>query len=280
MKNLLVGGLKMFKFKSIKTLAEATVKSAKTHSPLLLNLAGAGFVISAIPVAIKNHEKYQTLRAATEHGKRMEGKPDTLTKKDVIVCAAKAYWPTCLLIAAGLGCFFGSSYILHSRVVSATAAAVASAAAYTELKDATREIASTEVQDAIDKKIAEANAKRMPEDVEELKSFEKKMTESEDSGQVFYEPYTGRYFQSTIQDIRAAINDINKDLNQGELVLLNDFFDLIGLESVDMGNFFVWTQDIEGQAWITWNAYLAPGRSKPCLTLDYKNGPHFDDKPF
>lgn len=270
----------MFKFNSIKTLAKATVKSAKTHSPLLLNLAGAGFVISAIPVAIKNHEKYQTLRAATEHGKRMEGKPDTLTKKDVIVCAAKAYWPTCLLIAAGLGCFFGSSYILHSRVVSATAAAVASAAAYTELKDATREIASTEVQDAIDKKIAEANAKRMPEDVEEQLSFKEKMTESEDSGQVFYEPYTGRYFQATVQDIRAAVNEVNAHLNLGDDVSLNDFFDYIGLDSVELGDRFAWTQEFEGLASITWKAYLAPGRSKPCLTLEYTSGPHFDEKPF
>lgn len=270
----------MFKFKSIKTLAEATVKSAKTHSPLLLNLAGAGFVISAIPVAIKNHEKYQTLRAATEHGKRMEGKPDTLTKKDVIVCAAKAYWPTCLLIAAGLGCFFGSSYILHSRVVSATAAAVASAAAYTELKDATREIAGSEVQEAIDKKIAEVNAKRMPEDMEEQVSFKEKMTESEDVGQVFYEPFTGRYFQATVQDIRAAVNDINADLNRGDEVTLNDFFDYIGLDSVEVGNCFVWTQDIEGLAEIMWDAYLTPGHSKPCLTLEYKHGPHVCETPF
>lgn len=270
----------MFKFNSIKTLAKATVKSAKTHSPLLLNLAGAGFVISAIPVAIKNHEKYQTLRAATEHGKRMEGKPDTLTKKETVVCAVKAYWPTCLLIVAGLGCFFGSSYILHSRVVSATAAAVASAAAYTELKDATREIAGTEVQEAINNKIAEANAKRMPEDVEELKSFEKKTTESEDSGQVFYEPFTGRYFQATVQDIRAAVNNINADLNRGDEVTLNDFFDYIGLDRVDIGDYFVWSQEFEGLASTTWNAYLAPGRSKPCLTLKYENGPHVDSKPF
>ena len=51
---------------------------------------------------------------------------------------------------------------------------------------------------------------------------------------------SGRYFKSTIEKIRQAENDINYRLNREDSVSLNELYDLLGLDSIDIGDRVGW----------------------------------------
>jgi len=93
------------------------------------------------------------------------------------------------------------------------------------------------------------------------------------------EQYTGRYFHSSVEKIRKAVNDLNAEIINGMGgASLNDFYNLIGLAHIDMGDYEGWSTDnlleIGIGAAVTEN-------DTPCIVLHYNHKPKRNyDRPF
>ena len=61
--------------------------------------------------------------------------------------------------------------------------------------------------------------------------------------QLFFDSYSGRYFQATKQVVDKAVNDINFRILNQEYASVNEFYSSIGLAGTDSGEEFGWTAD-------------------------------------
>lgn len=84
-----------------------------------------------------------------------------------------------------------------------------------------------------------------------------------------FDTFTGRYFESTVETIRKAENDINRQCINDMYASQNDFYRLIGLPSVKVGDDVGWTT--ENVLEVQFSAVLDDG--KPVMALDYRKAP-------
>lgn len=94
-----------------------------------------------------------------------------------------------------------------------------------------------------------------------------------------YDALSGRYFKSDMEKIRRAVNDFNYDLLNEMWKPLNDFYDLIGLPPIDMGQQQGWNVD-GGQLQIRFSAKLIEDEAsqyhgEPCIVLSYYGEPRY-----
>ena len=84
-----------------------------------------------------------------------------------------------------------------------------------------------------------------------------------------FDTFTGRYFESTVETIRKAENDINRQCINDMYASQNDFYRLLGLPSVAVGEEVGWTT--ENVLEIQFSAVLDEG--KPVMALEYRKQP-------
>ena len=94
------------------------------------------------------------------------------------------------------------------------------------------------------------------------------------SGQVLcYDHTTGRYFQSTVEDIKRAENKINYEINHHMNASLSEFYDEIGLPATaytDSVGF-----NVDHMLEVQFSTVMAPD-DRPCIAIDFLNPPISD----
>jgi Family of unknown function (DUF6353) len=85
-----------------------------------------------------------------------------------------------------------------------------------------------------------------------------------------YDMHTGRYFQSTIEEIKRAENQTNHELLNFMSASLSSFYDHIGLPSTTYTDTVGWNSNnlIE----VTFSTVLSPDQ-KPCVAIDFVHPP-------
>ena len=76
----------------------------------------------------------------------------------------------------------------------------------------------------------------------------------EEGKQLFFDSYSSRYFESTMEDVLKAEYDLNRDLTLEDHVTLNRFYEYLGLDRVDGGDEIGWSTGanfaLYWQSWI------------------------------
>lgn len=83
---------------------------------------------------------------------------------------------------------------------------------------------------------------------------------------LFYESLTGRYFESTMETVRKAQNDINQQIMFENYASKNDWFSELGLPRTSDGDDFGWTQTAKID--IQFSAVLTDD-NKPAIAIGY-----------
>lgn len=85
--------------------------------------------------------------------------------------------------------------------------------------------------------------------------------------------YSGRYFQSSMEDINRAVNDFNLKIIHEHYASLTDFYDLVGLEANGSSDDVGWMTDALLE--VSYSSVLTPD-GRPCLAVDFRNAPVVD----
>jgi hypothetical protein len=88
-----------------------------------------------------------------------------------------------------------------------------------------------------------------------------------------FDTISGRYFKSDIEQIRKAINELNRGLLSDMFVTLNEFYDAIGLANTKLGDDMGWDID-KGMIDVSFSAQLTED-GEPCLVLNYDVEPKY-----
>lgn len=87
---------------------------------------------------------------------------------------------------------------------------------------------------------------------------------------LFQDEMSGRYFYSTVQEVRNCVNAVNHKVNNFMYASLTDFYDELGLEPIPISEDLGWNVDK------LLEVHFAPGLTedtKPCVRLEYNSFP-------
>lgn len=88
-----------------------------------------------------------------------------------------------------------------------------------------------------------------------------------------YDMLTGRYFQSTVEEIKRAENKMNHQLVHSMGASLSEFYDEIGLPPTSYTDSVGWADMDHFE--VLFSTVMSPDQ-KPCIAIDFKNPPQLE----
>lgn len=240
------------------------------YSPQILTGIGVAGMITTVVLAVKATPKALELI----EDKKEELDAGKLTVVDTVKTAWKPYVPAVVTGVLSTVCIIGGNAVGTRRTAALAAAYKISETALHEYKDAIVETIGEEKAKEVKEKVAQNKLDKNP-------VVEKQIIVTNKGTFLCYDSLSGRYFQSDIETIRKAQNDINDYLFSEDYASLNMFYDFLGLEHTRLGAELGWKID-SGTLQIEFDSTLASDKSQgiapgtPCLVLDYNVAPKYE----
>lgn len=216
-------------------LLQSSKRFVKNNASTILTGVGSVGVIATAVMAVKATPKALSLIKEAE-----EKKGEELTKMEILAVAGPTYIPAILIGTTTIACIFGAN-ILNKRQQAALMSAYALLdSTYKDYKAKVQELYGDDANDEIMNEIAKDK-------------YEETDISPPADERLFYDEYSQRYFHSTTEKVLRAEYEINRILNSECGVYLNEFYELLGLERVDYGNFIGWSSfELMEMSWSSW----------------------------
>lgn len=240
------------------------------YSPQILTGIGIAGMITTVVLAVKATPK--ALELIEDRKEELDA--GKLTVVDTVKAAWKPYVPAAVTGVLSTVCIIGGNAVGTRRTAALAAAYKISETALHEYKDAVVETIGEEKSKEVKEKVAQNKVDKNP-------VVEKQIIVTNKGTFLCYDSLSGRYFQSDIETIRKAQNDINDYLFSEDYASLNMFYDFLGLEHTRLGAELGWKID-SGTLQIEFDSTLASDKSQgiapgtPCLVLDYNVAPKYE----
>ena len=249
-----------------KLCKDAKVMVSKRSPEILTGLGIAG-MISTTVLAVQATPKALDLIARAEDEKFDNGHGYKLTVSEKMKVAWKPYIPAAITGIASISCIIGASSVHAKRNAAIAAAYNLSQTALTEYKEKVVETIGEKKEQAIKDKIAKDKIKKDPVSKSEVIVTGKGNT-------LCYDAFNSRYFYSDIDQIKRAINELNRIMLNQMYVSLNDFYDELNLKHSGNGDELGWKLD-DGFIEVDFSSQLSDD-GRPCLVIEYMVAPRYD----
>ena len=191
---------------------------------------GIGGFISAAVMAGKASVKANQIIDDTEY---YENKDLSLSEK--VKATWKCYIPTAIVVAGSTYAILMGTNILNKKNASLMASAGALAETLNLYSDKVKEVVGEEKADEIRKEVAKERVAR--------KAAGPKSYSNNDDDVLCFDNISGTYFISNMAKLKDIEHELNKRMLNENYVLLNEYFEEIGLESCYIGSVMGWHID-------------------------------------
>lgn len=247
-------------------LLNASKLFVKRNGSTILTCAGGAGVVATAVLAVKATPKAMML---LERAKEEKG--EDLTKFEVIRAAAPAYIPTVLIGMSTIACIFGANTLNKYQQGSLMSAYALLDSSYKEYKSKVVDLYGDEAD------------LRVREEIAKDKYAGDEITPDNDKV-LFYDEFSGRYFQSTTVNVLKAEYEVNKKLSTWGGVYLNEFYELVGLPTTDYGDHLGWSAagmyEMYWEEWLDFNHekfMLDDGLEGYIITYSQEPTPGFEE---
>lgn len=207
----------------------------RRNSSTILTCVGAVGVVATTVMAVKATPKVLTLLENAE-----EEKGETLTKWETVKIAAPSYIPATIMGVGTIACIIGSDVINKRRQANLVSAYALLDATYKDYKQKVDELYGEEAGQKVREEIAKD---KYTGDVEL----------SDDDKELFYDFYSGRYFNATKEAVLRAEYELNRELYVNGYARVNTFYECLGLPTRPEYDELGWTcGQLESMYWHTW----------------------------
>ena len=235
------------------------------HSAQILIGVGIGtgvgstvLAVAATPKAIEKIDK-----------RKKELETDKLTLMETVKTCWKDYIPSGIAGAVSVICLIGSNAVSEKRSAALAAAYSLSETARINYRDKVVEVIGEKKEKEVRDAIAKEQIEKHP-----VQSSEIVLTSNGNT--LCYDPLSGRYFRSSAEKIKRVENELNRRMLGEMYVSLNDFYDELGLSSIELGDVMGWNTD-DGLIRVWFSSHLS-SNDEPCLMMSFENGPNYDFK--
>lgn len=271
---------------TLKPVAANIGRLASQHiTELSVGVGIAGMITAIFQTAHASKKAEAKLAEVQESRKRVymdevtqkwiTGDPDPLTSSEVLKIKAPYYIPVALTAAGSAACIiFGTHQSLKRNALLTTALTV-SDQAFRDYKKSVeeqiKEIVPEEKIPEVKQKIQDKVAKKA---VDASKTPAPVAIANADGKLLCYERYSGRYFYSTMEDVKRACNDLNRQMRDDNYISLNEFYYEVGLEETALGHELGWHID-RGYIDPTFGSTLTAD-NRLAMTVDFEIPPRTD----
>ena len=215
-------------------LRSSTVFCKRNASTILTCMGGAGAVATTV-MAVKATPKALQL---IEDAKQEKG--EKLTKMEVVLVTGKVYMPAVIVGVGTLACIFGANTLNKRTQASLMSAYALLDSSFKEYKGKLTELYGTEA----DEKIKEELVK------DDLKDSEMSF---EGDKRLFYDELSREYFEATMEQVKDAEYNINRQIHLNGGATLNEFYNFLGIGPRDFAEELGWSQAILSEMyWTEW----------------------------
>lgn len=230
----------------------------KRNTSTLLTIVGGAGVIGTAVMAAKDTPKALKL---LEDAKCEKG--EELTNIEKIKAAAPAYIPTALTAVSTIACIFSANMFNKRSQAALLSAYTLLDSTYKEYRAKTKELYGEESDKNITKEIVKDKYEEH---------------EIDDGKQLFFDYYSMRYFESTMEEVLKAEMEINRLLQERMYVDINTFYDLLGLEPINLNDEIGWSIEAgavwDGYSWIEFeHETVEMGDGMECCIITMKSNP-------
>jgi hypothetical protein len=235
----------------------------KDHSPTILTGVGVTGTVATAYLTGRASFKAAHLIAQEERVVELDN-GDTkisLTTMSKVKLVWKLYLPPVGVGATTVTSIIAANKISSTRIAALGVAAGISERALQEYKEKVLEKLGAKQDEKIRDEIAQDRVNKFPMNREVILAG---------TGQVLcYDMHTGRYFQSTVEDIKRAENKINHELINFMHASASEFYDEIGLPPSSYTDSVGWNANHRIE--VTFSSVLM--NDKPCLAIDFVHPP-------
>lgn len=189
--------------------------------------------------------------------------PEKLTGKEKVQLCWKYYIPASLVGASTVACIVGANSVSNRRNAAIMSVYSLTDTAFKEYKNKVVEQLGENKEQKVRDAVAEDHVKANP-----VSQNEVYVTGNGDV--LCYDDITGRYFNSTMETIRKAQNDINAQCINDMYASLNDFYRAIGVPLSGLGEELGWS--VDNMLDVKFSSMIADN-DKPCLSINYDRQP-------
>ena len=203
-------------------LLNASKMFVKKNGSTILTCVGSAGVVATSIMAIKATPKAMML---LDDARKEKG--DNLTKFEKVMVAGPAYIPAVVVGVSTIACIFGANALNKRQQAALMSAYALLDSTYKEYQSKVVDLYSEEADSRIKKEIAKD--KYLGDD---------KLV---DNDALFYDEFSGRYFESTNAKVLKAEYETNKKISDHGGACLNDFYHALGLEPTRYGDRLGWS---------------------------------------
>ena len=241
-----------------------SVQFVKRNASTILTCVGGVGVVATTVLAVKATPKAIKLLEAAE-----EAKGEKLTTLETFKVAGPAYIPSAITGVTTLACIFGAN-MLNKRQQAALMSAYA--LVDNSYKEYRKKVGELYGEDA-DRNVRVEVAKDKYDEDEVI-------TNSEPNTLLFYDTFSNRYFESTMDKVIKAEYEINKKITEFSGANVNEFYDWLGIPPIADGDQYGWVDDVlMTDTWSKWLTFMHTKATLDdgleCIIIDYED-PTFD----
>lgn len=236
----------------------------KRNSGTILTCVGAVGVVATTVTAVKATPKAVLL---LEKAKKEKG--EELTKLEVVKIAGPSYIPAAIIGASTLACIFGANVLNKHSQASVMSAYALVNGAYKDYKSKVDELYGKDAGAQVRAGIAKDKYEDQP-----IKSVD-------DGDMLYYDFYSGRYFEATPAQVKTAEYELNRKLTMDDCAYLNEWYYLLDLEPLEHGLDFGWStcanSDMYWQTWVDFHhEKVVMDDGLECIIVSFNQEPYAD----
>ena len=159
-----------------------------------------------------------------------DGDPHAYTNMEAVRSCWKCYIPAAVTGLSTIACIVGSNVINQRTQAALTSAYALVSSSYKQYKDKLKELYGEETHNNIVDSIVKEKVKDVY--ISSECSFTRcslDVEEDDNAIRLFYDEYSGKYFETTLAKVIAAEYHMNRNFNIGGYADINDWYDFLGL---------------------------------------------------
>lgn len=237
--------------------------TAKHYTPQILTGIGIGGMLTTVVLAVKATPK--ALQLIEEE--KYEQNKDKLTAVETVKTAWRPYIPAAITGAMSTVCLIGSTRVSTGRTAALATAYEISKTALSEYKEKVVETIGEKKEQKIRDEIAKDHVEKNPVTKSDVIVTKNGKT-------LCLDEFSGRYFESDMNQIKKAENHINYRLRVNDYISLNELYDELGIGSTSLGDKLGWNIE-DGEFEINVSAQISEN-DEPCLVLYFDPAPRYE----
>lgn len=223
-------------------------KISKSATGTILTCLATIGVVAASVMAVK-----ATPKALSRVKEAEKEKGSELSKWETVKVAAPQYIPVVLTGTTTIACIWGANILSKRQQASLSSAYAFLDQSYKKYRRKVVEFYGEEAHNKIVNSIAVEESKEVYPFAECMFSNCKQYLDEDYSEPIlFYDEQGHRYFNAPLEQVLMAEYYLNRDYVMGGVVLLNNFYEFLGLEPTEYGQINGWCGG-DGFAWIDFN---------------------------